>query len=278
MHPFWHWFHLISHLLKAQEPRHPKASGNGLTLLRSPSEPLGTMRSSCPLSLAHISGKAIAACCGLITSITGALWVRTSHRWPHYGPLICFPLSWPLSPKRSAGRRSPAFLSVFPSERLNTEQQAELAEESHLQGGHLYCAFYHSQVRRAKWQCLGICTEIHQPVKNQSFSLCGNLSVSSDCLGKDSGALKGDPAFLICWQAYWGRGDPSEVMDLDFPYWGFPQCKWVRFPKWGNYQWRQICVVHHGPRWSWWTRVERRYDLLSRTKSFGIRKAEVGRN
>lgn len=47
----------------------------------------------CPQNLGHASGKAIVTCRGLITSITGALWVRSSLCWLHYSPLICFPLS-----------------------------------------------------------------------------------------------------------------------------------------------------------------------------------------
>lgn len=82
---FQHWLRFSSHLLKvSQAPLAGDLPASG---------PLGTAASCCPLSMGHVSGKAVAACYGLITLITGVPWVRTSQRSLYYGSLICFSLS-----------------------------------------------------------------------------------------------------------------------------------------------------------------------------------------
>lgn len=132
----------------------------------------------CPLNLGHASGKATTAYCGLITTITGALWVRSSLCWLHYRPFNLLS-SLMTSEPGGIGRRerSSAFLCVFPCEGLQRLIWCETASRAGREiiptkemplkvvSATLSC-------KGQMWQHLGVGTEIHPSAKYHSPPPC----------------------------------------------------------------------------------------------------------
>ena len=136
-----------------------------------------------PLNSGHASGKAIIAYQGLITSITGALWVRSFLRWLYYSPFNLLSSLMTSEPGGTGRRgRSSSFLRVFLFDGLQRLIGCETpsragraivpAEEVPLEGA--------SATLRGKGQMcqhLGFCPEIQPFAKNHSPPLCRGLAV-----------------------------------------------------------------------------------------------------
>lgn len=179
-----------------------------------------------PLNLGHASGKAFVSYRGLITSITKALWVRSSHRWLHYSPLICLPLSQPLSLEGSAeGRDLLPSCTVFPCEGLQRLIRWETAlgagrgitptKEVPLEG-----ASATVRCKEQMWQHLEVCHEIQPLAKNHSPPPQRGLAVRSGHPGKGQhgsscGGRSCLPNLLVS-PEHLSKGDADEFMHLNF--------------------------------------------------------------